>query len=194
MRHAAPLLLALALAAPAAAAPRTLVLKPDETTVTFFLKATGHDVDGAFELDHGRIVFDEESGAASGEVAFSAKTGTTFHAKRDKTMHRKVLKSAENPTISFVPDRYEGHLEQGAESEVNLHGTIHLLGQPHPFTLPATVSADGETVHLKTTFSVPYIDWGLENPSLLFLRVAKEVEVSVEADGHLTEAVAQAAR
>ena len=194
MRNALPFLLALTLAASAMAAPQTLVLEPASTKVSFFLEATGHDVEGLFGLGTAAVGFDQETGEASGEIVLLAQTGTSYKKKRDKTMHEKVLESATYPNITFVPERFEGRLSEGAESEVKLHGTVTLLGVEHAMSLSATVKLDGGALHLKSVFTVPYIEWGLEDPSLLFLRVAKTVELTIEADGRISEAGERASR
>ena len=38
----------------------------------------------------------------------------------------------------------------------------------------------------ETTFSVPYVKWGLKNPSNLFLRVKDTVNLTVRAGGRLS--------
>jgi hypothetical protein len=45
---------------------------------------------------------------------------------------------------------------------------------------------DGERVAATCRFSVPYVEWGLKDPSMLFLTVAKEVEIEVTVAGDLT--------
>jgi hypothetical protein len=43
----------------------------------------------------------------------------------------------------------------------------------------------GTALRASGTLRVPYVEWGLEDPSNLFLRVAKQVEVRLEAQGAL---------
>lgn len=53
--------------------------------------------------------------------------------------------------------------------------TLH--GDAHPFTIVARVSRSGNIVKISCSFTVPYVAWGLEDPSILSFRVAKEVKV-----------------
>jgi len=141
---------------------------------------------GTLYLRSGEIHLDEESGAASGEITIDVVRSETGNKKRDKTMHAKVLHSAENPWIVFEAQRMEGTLAESGASDVQLVGTLTLVGSEHPFTLPMAVELDQEGhFTARTSFSIPYVEWGLENPSIAFLRVAKEVEVSVDAKGVL---------
>ena len=39
----------------------------------------------------------------------------------------------------------------------------------------------GNAIILKTEFAVPYVDWGMEDPSILFFRVDRTVNIEVEA-------------
>ncbi len=178
-------LAALVLTVPALGAEQVLNLEAESTRVTFTLEATGHDVAGTLFLHTGRIRFDAESGVASGEVSIDARRADTGHKKRDKTMHNKVLDSGHHPLIVFRPERLEGEIAGEGASEVQLHGTVTLLGADHPLTLPTTVEIAGGEVTARTTFAVPYVEWGLHDPSIIFLRVAKVVDVTIAATGTL---------
>ncbi|MDE3166359.1 MAG: YceI family protein, partial [Acidobacteriota bacterium] len=59
------------------------------------------------------------------------------------------------------------------------HGMFRLHGQDHELTVPVAVDADGDGYRAVAKFSVPYIKWGLKNPSTLFLRVSDTVEITV---------------
>lgn len=174
-------------ALPGAARAEELVLSfdPETTHVTFDLQATGHDVEGVLYLQGGEVRFDPATGAASGEISIDATRADTGNKKRDKTMHNKVLESEEFPLMVFRPERVEGSFEPHGASELQLHGALTLHGQEHPVVLPVTVEADAGRVKARSEFPVPYVEWGLENPSFLFFKVADEVEVVVETEGTL---------
>ncbi len=179
-------LAALVLTLPTLGVERVLNLEPESTEVTFTLEATGHDVAGTLYLHTGRIRFDAETGVASGEVSIDARRADTGHKKRDKKMHKKVLDSEHHPLIVFRPERLEGEIAAEDTSEVQIHGTVTLLGADHPLTLPTTVEIKGGEVTARATFAVPYVEWGLHDPSIVFLRVAKVVDVTISAAGTLS--------
>jgi hypothetical protein len=52
-------------------------------------------------------------------------------------------------------------------------------------TVPITVN--GENVSADIPFEVPYVKWGLKNPSTLFLRVSEKVEINVHVVGRFAE-------
>lgn len=184
------LLAALALASgpPLAAAERTLVLDPDATEVAFSLEATAHDVHGTLYLQHGTVTFDPEAGTASGEIAIDATRAETGNGKRDRTMHSKVLESESYPLFVFSPDAVEGGWTGSGSEQISLLGTMAIHGGEHPLTMPARVTVDGDRVEAESVFEVPYVEWGMHNPSVLFLRVADTVEVEVHAVGTLESA------
>ena len=192
-RCAAVLVLSAFAAGPALAGREVLTLDPRATTIAFHLDATGHNVEGKFELVAGEVRFDPESGAAEGEIRIDATKGESGNKKRDKTMHEKVLESGEYPLFLFRAERVEGTLSASGTSTLSLKGTVTVHGATHPLTLPVTVSVDGEHLSAKTTFPIPYVAWGMKDPSWFILRVAKEVEVTVQAEGTLApEPVARA--
>lgn len=186
MRRTIPALGMLALAAlPIAAVEQVLTLDPAETSVSFHLGATGHDVEGAFQLLDGEIRFDTDTGAAQGQIHIDAAHAETGNKKRDKAMHKKVLESDKYPTFLFRAERIEGSLADSGSGELQLHGILSIHGSDHPLTLPALIEVDGDRLKATMSFSIPYVDWGMKDPSWLMLRVAKEVEVTIAAEGRL---------
>jgi len=178
-------LLALAATLPAAAEDVVVQLDPEATEVSFVLGATGHDVHGTFGFDEGTIRFDPVTGKASGELVVNAADAETGNGSRDKTMHGKVLESDQYPEIVFHVEQVEGALPEQGQGSLQLHGTMEIHGAEHPLTMPAEVDRQGDTIHATTHFDVPFVDWGMEDPSFLFLRVEKNVAVTVETEGHL---------
>jgi polyisoprenoid-binding protein YceI len=182
----ASLALALSLSATLRAETRALSLDPAATEISFLLGATGHDVHGLLHLATGQIGFDPEQGTAWGEIAIDARRAESGNAKRDKTMHRKVLESETHPLIQFRAERLDGVVSLDGESSFRIVGTVTLLGVEHPLELPVEARVAGEQVEATTTFVVPYVEWGLHDPSMMVLRVAKTVDVTVHAKGTLS--------
>jgi polyisoprenoid-binding protein YceI len=182
------IMLALLAAAGATAAEQHLILGPETTAIRFRLGATLHTVAGTARLERGEIVFDAESGAASGEIVVDSRSLETGNEKRDRVMHAEVLESAEFPRIVFVAERLEGNLVAASTSEIRLHGRLRIHGTTHPTEIVADVRIDEEEIEATGRFSVPYVALGMRDPSKLVLRVAKEVEVEMRFSGRLEEA------
>jgi hypothetical protein len=75
---------------------------------------------------------------------------------------------------------------------VELSGQLEVHGSVHPVTLPATVEIAAGRLTARTSFPVPYVEWGMKKPGLLFLKVAPVVTVDVAAVGSLEEGSTQA--
>jgi len=179
-------------AGPAWAARQELLLEPAATDVSFEVEATGHDVHGLLALESGRVEFDPETGDAAGAIVIDATRAETGNGSRDRTMRDKVLEIALFPRIEFVPAQLTGELAAEGASEVTLHGIVTLHGDTHPLALPARVEIHDGRLTAEATFTIPYQDWGLHDPSILFLRVARVVSVTVHATGALRSAAAGA--
>ncbi len=178
-------LVALAAGWPAAAEEQTLALDPAATKIAFTLGATLHTVDGSVRLSHGEIRFNPAGGAASGEIVLDARSAQTGNASRDANMHRDVLESERFPTIVFRAGELELLSRDETSAKVRLQGTLELHGQSLPFELPATLAAHGDRLGIAATFRVPYVDWGIRDPSRFLLRVDRFVDVAVSAEGTL---------
>ncbi len=178
-----PLLLA---TFPAVAGERVLTLDPAASSVRFTLDATMHTVHGTFKVARGSVRFDTVPGPASGEIVVNAVSAETANEDRDKKMHGEVLLSAAHPEIAFLPRQLEGTLAAEGQGTLKVAGVIRILGVEHAVTLPLEVEVEGSTVRVASTFQVPFVAWGLDDPSVFLLRVGKEVAVEVEARGTLT--------
>jgi len=187
MRRRTALLLALAalFAAPAAGEEVTVRLDPAKSRIGFTLGATLHTVHGSMKLTRGEVRFDPESGAAEGRIVVDARSAETGNRDRDADMHAKVLESGRFSDIVLAVERIEGGFQPKGTSRLTLHGQLSIHGRSHRVSLPAEVTVEGGRVTAKLEFTVPYVEWGMKDPSKFLLSVAKVVKVTVEAQGTL---------
>jgi len=182
------ILMAALAAIPARAEQHVLVLDPQASKVTFTLKATGHMVEGGLALKSGRITFDPATGAASGEIAIDLKSAQTDNKTRDQKMHDEVLETKKHPLAVFRVEKFRGTLPTSGTGQGTLDGTLSLHGSDHKMSLPAKLEVKDGRVKAVTQFEIPYVEWGLNDPSVVMLRVAKVVTVTVRAEGTLEAA------
>jgi polyisoprenoid-binding protein YceI len=170
----------------AAAQQTTLQLDPAQTTVKFTLGDVLHTVHGTFRLKQGTLQLDSSAAKLTGEIVVDAKSGESGSKTRDGKMHREVLESAQYPEIVFRPERVEGTVSPKGKSTVKVHGIFAIHGVDREIAVPA--EADLEEDHWTATlhFTIPYVKWGMKNPSALFLRVDDSVQIDVVAAGTLT--------
>jgi len=166
-------------ACPIPAQETVLQIDPSQTKVEFVLADVLHTVHGTFLLKRGNMRFDVATGKASGELVVDAASGDSGSGARDRNMHQNILESARYPEIVFRPDRVEGKVTLQGTSHVGLHGTFSIHGAAHEITLPAVVENDDGQYIAVIAFAVPYVQWGMKNPSTLFLRVSDKVEISI---------------
>ena len=156
-----------------------------QSKVTWSLGTTFHTVHGSFALKKGTLRLDPATGKASGEIIVDAASGKSGNDSRDKKMHKEVLESGRYAEVVFRPDRVEGKIAPQGTSTVQVHGILVVHGSEHELTAPvqAELAADHWTGNAK--FSVPFIDWGLKNPSTFFNKVNHAVEIDLELKGSL---------
>ena len=158
---------------------RPFAVDPAKTTVEFTLGSLMHTVHGDFQLKHATLSFDPKSGKASGELVVDATSGQSGSPARDKRMHAAILESAKYPEIVFRPDRVDGNIAPVGKSVAQLHGVFAIHGVEHEILLPVTVDAAAGQYTVEGMFEVPYVQWGMKNPSTLFLRVSDKVEIAI---------------
>ena len=131
----------------------------------------------------GELRYDPDSGAISGTITLDATSADTGNRRRDVKMHEDVLVSAKFPRIVFRPASVEGRVS--GESTVKVKGVMTILGRDHTITIPARVTLAANRISARASFDVPYVEWGLKDPSVLMIRVAKKVRVDVLLQGAL---------
>ena len=178
-KQSCAVLLLAAAASPLAGEDMALEFRPAATTVGFTLGDVLHTVRGTFRLKRGEIRFDPATGKASGEVVVDAASGESGSDARDSRMHKNILESGKYPEITFRPDRVEGTLAASGASEVRVHGSFGIHGAEHEITIPVEVKMEPEQVTATMRFPVPYVKWGMKNPSTLLLRVKDTVEIEI---------------
>lgn len=166
-------------------------LDPSKSTIEFTLGASLHTVHGTFKLKRGEIHFDPAKGTASGAIVVDALSGETSNEGRDKKMHQEILESPKFSEIIFIPSRIQGTIAPQGTSQVTVSGVMELHGQDHDMALTFAVQPGTPGQAQATSkFSVPYVKWGLKNPSTFLLRVTDSVDIDVHASGQLTAAPA----
>jgi polyisoprenoid-binding protein YceI len=171
--------------APASGNEILLSLDPGQSQVHWTLGSTLHTVHGTFALKRGMLRLDPATGKAGGEIVADATSGQSGNDSRDKKMHKEILESARYTDVVFRPDHIEGKVTAPGSSSVQIHGTFLLHGAEHELTVP--VQAELTPDHWKGTakFNVPYIQWGLKNPSNFLLKADPSVDVELEMAGGL---------
>jgi polyisoprenoid-binding protein YceI len=158
-----------------------LQFAPADTTIKFTLADILHTIHGSFQLKRGEVDYDYATEAVRGAVVADAITGQSGNRSRDRRMHREILESGKYPEIVFRPDRVEGKV--ASASTVQVHGVFSIHGSDHEVTMPIRVQVFPDHWIADTHFNVPYVKWGIKNPSTLLLRVSESVEIDVHASG-----------
>lgn len=172
---------------PAAVLPQhqTFVLNPDASEVKMTLNTTHEVVKGTFHVQSGSIEFDRTNYKMSGSVAVLANSGKTGNGSRDKKMNKDILKVDQHTTISFTPKTYTGAIALSGDSAIQVNGVFTLLGNPHDLTIPMQIHMDGSKATARAQFVVPYVQWGLKNPSFMFWKAENTVAIDLNLIGQI---------
>ncbi len=165
-----------------------LQLDPAHTDIKFTLADVLHTVRGTFKLKDGNLQLNPASGAVSGTIVVDARTGQSGNSMRDRKMQREILESDHYPDITFRPDHEQGTVTARGKSTVQVHGIFNIHGTDHEITVPADIEMAADHWTATVHFTVPYVKWGMKNPSTLFLRVSDSVLIDLVASGSVNNA------
>jgi hypothetical protein len=76
---------------------------------------------------------------------------------------------------------------------LEVSGTFGIHGGEHEITVPVRLKLELDRWSATTHFPVPYLKWGMKNPSMLFLRVGDTVQIDLQASGETKPVSAQSA-
>jgi polyisoprenoid-binding protein YceI len=184
--------LVLCLPAPLHAQQLSFEFDRQRTQVEFRLSGNLHDVHGTFALKRGNFIFDSASGKASGQFVVDAASGDSGSGARDLRMQNEILESGQFTEIVFTPDRVDGRIPPQGEFQVNVHGAFRIHGADHELLLPVHAKRDASGIAASMTFPIPYVQWGMKNPSNFLLHVSGHVEITIHTVAIATSALASA--
>jgi polyisoprenoid-binding protein YceI len=167
----------------------TLGLDPAQSKVHFSVDSTLHTVHGTFALQKGSTIhFDPETGKAGGEVAVDATTGESGNGARDNRMHKEILETRKYPDAIFRPRQIEGTVARRGACDVKVQGLMLLHGGEHEVTALAHAELADDHWTGTAKFEVPYLQWGIKDPSTWLLKVRPVVNVEIDMAGPVTSA------
>ena len=161
----------------------SLTIDPTQTAVHWTLPSSLHTVHGTFAVTRGMLSLEPDSGRASGEIVVNAKSGQSGNDGRDSKMHKEILESTKYPDVVFHPVQVDGKVAPSGPSDVNVRGTLTVHGSDHEITSQVHAELTGATWKGRANFDVPYVEWGIKNPSNFFLKASKVVSIEVEMAG-----------
>jgi polyisoprenoid-binding protein YceI len=163
-----------------------LHLDPAQTEVHFTLKDTIHTVHGTFKMSAGAIDFDPQTGDASGEIAVDTGSGASGNDSRDGKMKREYLEVPNFPVATYEVEHVNGYDAGKQIQKITVNGTMTLHGAKHALVMEFALSKDGQATVAVTHFLIPYVAWGIKDPSNAFIHVEKEVLMEITARGTMT--------
>ena len=187
MKSFAVVALALIFARAAFAQHQTFTVNPDVSEVKVKLNTTHEVVNGTFHIQSGSINFDRTASHISGIVVVAASSGKTGNESRDKKMNKDILKVNQFTTVSFAPKTYDGTIARSGDSTIQVSGVFTLIGTPHDLTIPMQIHIDASKVTARAQFVVPYVQWGLKNPSFLIWKAKNDVAIDLNLVGQISE-------
>lgn len=173
---------------PVATSETILTLDPAQSKVQWTVDSTLHTVHGTFALKSGTVHFDPETGKASGEIVVYAPSGESGNNSRDKRMHKEILETAKYPDVVFRPTLVEGRIGESGASDVKLSGVFSIHGADHDLTAQVHAELMGDRWRGTSRFEVPYVKWGIKDPSNFLLKVKPVVNVELEMSGEVRAA------
>jgi YceI-like domain len=185
MKSYAVFAVAVILAPTALAQHQTFTVNPDASEIKMKLNTTHEVVIGTFHIQSGSINFDRTASRISGIVIVAAGSGKTGNNSRDRKMNKDILKVDQFANVSFAPKAYTGTIAASGDSTIQVSGVFTVLGRPHDLAISMQIHMDASKATAKAQFVVPYVEWGLKNPSFLIWKAENDVAIDLSLVGNI---------
>jgi polyisoprenoid-binding protein YceI len=154
-------------------------INPAKAEAGFDLKATMHTVHGKTTRVTGEVTVDEAPDGAmalSGRIEVGAASLDTGNSSRDKTMHGESLDVVKYPLIVLVPQQYD-------PKTGTLTGALTIRDVTRPVSIAAKLDRPAaDRIVVTGTFEVPWLEFGVPDPSFAIVRVEKTASAHFSAE------------
>jgi polyisoprenoid-binding protein YceI len=183
------LILSLAAAGQASAEAKTYKVQGGGASkIQFVSEAPLEKFTGASTGLSGELKLDPaKANEAKGDIKVEVKTIKTGLSLRDEHLHAENwLDAAKFPEAKFVISKITGvtSLKPGETVEATVVGKFTLHGVTQDITAKAkvrnAVAGNEQTLHVLATFTVKLEDHKVSIPSIVALKVSKEIQVNVD--------------
>lgn len=170
-------------AAPSATREIVLTFEPAQTKVHYMVDSTLHTVHGTFALKSGTLHFDPQTGKAAGAIVVNAVSGESGNPSRDARMHKEILETWKFAEATFRPTQIDGQVSLTSPSDFKVKGIFTLHGGDHEMEVQIHSEFSGNQWKGTARFDIPYIKWGIKDPSNFLLHVKPVVNIELEMSG-----------
>ncbi len=165
----------------------TVVANAEKSHIDFTVADNLHTVHGTFQMKEGKLMLNPAAHKISGSLIVNVQSGNSGNNLRDHRMHKEILESERYPLSTFTAESLEGEIAQNGDSSVKVRGNLNLHGADHPMMLDVLIHRDGNAISAKTKFGIPFVDWGMRDPSSFIFHMEKTVQVDVEISGSIQQ-------
>jgi polyisoprenoid-binding protein YceI len=166
-----------------AALPVALAFDANQSKVHFVVDTTLHTVHGTFNVKSGSVQFDPQTGRADGMIVIVATSGESGNSSRDERMHKEILETQKYGEATFRPTQIDGPVSLTAPSDFKVKGVFNLHGGDHDLIAEVHSEFSGGQWKGTAKFDVPYVSWGIKDPSSFLLKVRPVVHVQLDMAG-----------
>ncbi|PHI18819.1 hypothetical protein CEQ90_15825 [Lewinellaceae bacterium SD302] len=129
-----------------------------------------------------RCAIDTEARVFAFRVKINSFEGFNGSLQREH-FNENYLESSTYPEATFkgaIIERID--LSEAGEYTVRAKGTLIVHGIAQERIIKSTVRSDGERLEVRSNFTIPLEDHGIEVPRIVNQKIASDIEVSVVAD------------